>query len=177
MEIKKIKYLKNNKSLLIFRMWSANFLSWARLVLHLERSCTQLKKFSFLFDVTPGVHVTHFYGTVSVSDLEPEPDPDPPDPHIFGPRGSGSISQRYGSGSFYHPSIIKQIVRKTLIPTVLWILLDFYLWCKFSVGVLLTKLAGTDPNPDPLVRGMDSRIRIRIHTKMSCVRNTGYCTL
>ncbi len=26
-------------------------------------------------------------------------DPDPPDPHVFGPSGSGSISQRYGSGS------------------------------------------------------------------------------
>jgi hypothetical protein len=23
-----------------------------------------------------------------------------PDPHVFGPSGSGSISQRYGSGSF-----------------------------------------------------------------------------
>ncbi len=37
------------------------------------------------------------------------PDPDPPDPHDFGPPGSGSNSQRYGSssgfGSFYHPSI------------------------------------------------------------------------
>ena len=32
------------------------------------------------------------------------PDPNPPDPHVFGPPGSGSISQRYGSGSgfFYH---------------------------------------------------------------------------
>jgi hypothetical protein len=31
-------------------------------------------------------------------------DPDPPDPHVFGPPGSGSTSQRYGSGSgsFYH---------------------------------------------------------------------------
>jgi hypothetical protein len=26
-------------------------------------------------------------------------DPDPQDPHVFGPPGSGSISQRYGSGS------------------------------------------------------------------------------
>jgi hypothetical protein len=36
----------------------------------------------------------------------------------FGPpgSGSGSISQRYGSGSFYHQT---KIVRKTLIPTVL----------------------------------------------------------
>jgi hypothetical protein len=26
-------------------------------------------------------------------------DPDPQDPHVFGPTRSGSISQRYGSGS------------------------------------------------------------------------------
>jgi hypothetical protein len=46
----------------------------------------------------------------------------------------------------------------------------------------MTKLAGSafasdpDPNPDPLVRGMDPRIqiRIRIHAKMSRIRNTGY---
>jgi hypothetical protein len=37
-----------------------------------------------------------------------------PDPYVFGPPGSGSVSQRYGpgSGSFYHR-------RKTLIPSVL----------------------------------------------------------
>ena len=29
-----------------------------------------------------------------------DPDPDPQDPHVFGPPGSGSISQRCGSGSF-----------------------------------------------------------------------------
>jgi hypothetical protein len=29
-----------------------------------------------------------------------------------------------------------------------------------------------NPDPDPLVRGMDPRIRI--HTKMSWIRNTGY---
>jgi hypothetical protein len=36
--------------------------------------------------------------------------PDPPDPHVFGPPGSGSIIQRYGSGSAPDPgpSIIKQ---------------------------------------------------------------------
>jgi hypothetical protein len=40
------------------------------------------------------------------------------DPHVFGPPGSGSTSQRYGSGSgsFYQQA---KIVRKTLIPTVL----------------------------------------------------------
>jgi hypothetical protein len=41
------------------------------------------------------------------------------------------------------------------------------------------KMEGSDPhpdpdlNPDPLVRGMDPRIRIRLHTKMSWIRNTG----
>jgi hypothetical protein len=35
---------------------------------------------------------------------------------------------------------------------------------------------GMDPNPDQdsLVRGMDLRIRIRIHTKMSWIRNTAF---
>jgi hypothetical protein len=42
------------------------------------------------------------------------PDTDPPDPHVYGPPGSGSISQRYGSGSFYHQA---RIARKSLIPT------------------------------------------------------------
>ncbi len=32
-----------------------------------------------------------------------------------------------------------------------------------------------DPNPDPLVRGMDPRIRI--HTKMSRIRNTDKCKI
>ncbi len=36
--------------------------------------------------------------TSSVADLDPNPE----DPYIFEPLGSGSISQRYGSGSFYH---------------------------------------------------------------------------
>jgi hypothetical protein len=41
-------------------------------------------------------------------------DPGPSDPYVFGPPGSGSICQRYGSGSFYHKA---KLVRKTLIPT------------------------------------------------------------
>jgi hypothetical protein len=47
-----------------------------------------------------------------------DPNSDPPDPHDFGPPGSGSISQRYGSGSgsFYHHA---KVVRKTMIPTIL----------------------------------------------------------
>ncbi len=63
----------------------------------------------------------------SVPDPEPNLDPDPPDPHVFGSPGSESTSKSYasGSGSFDHQAII---VRKTLIPTVLWLFLDFYLW-------------------------------------------------
>ncbi len=47
---------------------------------------------------------------------DPDPNPDPSDPYVFGPPGSGSVSQRYASGSFYHQA---KIVRKTLIPTAL----------------------------------------------------------
>jgi hypothetical protein len=39
--------------------------------------------------------------------LDSVPNPDLPDPHVFEPSGSGS-------GSFYHPSIIKQISKKNL---------------------------------------------------------------
>ncbi len=57
-------------------------------------------------------------GRVVLPPLTSVADPDPSDPYVFGPPGSGSISQRYGSGSgsFYHQA---KIVRKALIPTVL----------------------------------------------------------
>jgi hypothetical protein len=52
-------------------------------------------------------------------------DPDTPDPHVFGPPGSGSISQRYGSGSFYHHA---KIVRKTILDSYYFVtLFDFNL--------------------------------------------------
>jgi hypothetical protein len=66
-----------------------------------------------------------------ISVPDPNPDPDPPAPHIFGPPGSGSTSQRYASGSFYHQT---KIVRKALIPTVLWLLL-YFLSLKIDVKV------------------------------------------
>jgi hypothetical protein len=53
-------------------------------------------------------------GFLSIFASVPDPDPDPTEPHVFGP--PESISQRHGSGSFYHQA---KIVRKTLIPTVL----------------------------------------------------------
>ncbi len=56
-----------------------------------------------------------------------------PDPYVFGApgSGSGSISQRHGSGSFYHQA---KIVRKILISTVLRLLYDF-LSLKNNVNV------------------------------------------
>jgi hypothetical protein len=47
-----------------------------------------------------------------------------PGPYAFGPPGSGSISQRYGSGSFYHQ---EKTVRKTLISTVFGLLVTLSL--------------------------------------------------
>ncbi len=53
--------------------------------------------------------------------------------YVFGPPGSGfrSVSQRYGSGSFYHRA---KIVRNTMIPTVLRLLYDI-LSLKNNVNV------------------------------------------
>jgi hypothetical protein len=51
------------------------------------------------------VHATTSAPMINTSVADPDPNPDP---HVFGPPGFGSISQRYGygsgsgSGSFYH---------------------------------------------------------------------------
>ncbi len=60
----------------------------------------------------------------SVEDADPDPNPDPSDSYVFGPPGSvsGSTNLIHGSGSFHHSA---KIVRKTLIPTVLFC--DFFL--------------------------------------------------
>ncbi len=58
------------------------------------------------------------------------------------------------------PSIIKQNSKKNL---------DSYCFVTYFGFFLSLK---DDPDPDPLVRGMDLRIRIRIHTKMSWIRST-----
>ncbi len=115
--------------------------------------------------------------------------------------GSGSI----GSICFWAIRIRLRILqssskncKKTLIPTVLWLLYDF-LSLKNDVNIptesnkqknldknkfllkswkSLTKKQDPDPNPDPdpLVRGIDPRIRIRFRTKISWTRYTGfYC--
>ncbi len=64
----------------------------------------------------------------SVSDPDPNTDPD-----VFGPpgSGSGSISLRHGSGSFFPQA---KIVRKTSIPTVLLLFFDFSS-LKYDVNV------------------------------------------
>jgi hypothetical protein len=60
-----------------------------------------------------------------------DPNPDPPDPHVFGPPGSGSTSQRYGS--FYHHA---KIVKKNLDSYYFVTLFDF-LSLKIDVNVAL----------------------------------------
>ncbi len=95
----------------------------------------------------------------------PDPNPDPPDPHVIGPPGSVSFSQWYGPGSgfwsFYHQA---KIGGKTLIPIVLWLLLDF-LFLKNDVNVpskstfLKLVFGGLNVNDKKSRIG----IRIRIH--------------
>ncbi len=46
---------------------------------------------------------------------DPDPVPDPQDPHVFGPPGSGSISQMYGSG-FGLPFSHKRVKRTEIMP-------------------------------------------------------------
>jgi hypothetical protein len=66
------------------------------------------------------------YSMLLSSVPDPNPDQDPLDPRVFWPPGSGSTSQKYGSGSgsFYHHA---KIIRKTLNPTILRLFLTFYL--------------------------------------------------
>ncbi len=54
--------------------------------------------------------------------------PDPPEPRVFWPPGSGSTSQRYGSGSFYHHA------KKNLESYYIVTILDF-LSLKINVNV------------------------------------------
>ncbi len=103
-----------------------------------------------------------------MKDSVPYPNPDPPDPHVFGPPGSGSISQRYGSGSTNQQA---KIVRKTLIPTVLWLLLDFLslknyvnvpsksnkkTFFKISFFFVCVLKVNDDPDPDPFSQSHES---------------------
>jgi hypothetical protein len=58
--------------------------------------------FAVVFFGSNSIPSYHIALLTSVGDPEPDPEPDP---HVSGPSGSGSISQRYGSGSF--PFLIK----------------------------------------------------------------------
>ncbi len=88
------------------------------------------RRFFFLlqFHIQSGAHFKIYKQICIVADPDPNPDP-----RVFGPPGSGSTSQRYGSGScsgsgsgsFSHHA---KLVRKTLIPIILWLFLTFYLW-------------------------------------------------
>jgi hypothetical protein len=80
--------------------------------------------------------------------------------------GTGSVSQRYGSGSFFHQAII---VRKFLIPTVLRLLFDF-LSLKNNLNLPFKLFDGVmkATNENTRIRTNMSRIR----NKISRIRNT-----
>jgi hypothetical protein len=73
--------------------------------------------------------------------------------YVFGPPGSGSVSQRYGSrsgsGPFYHQA---KLVRKTLIPIVRWLLYDFFFYFEkvISSFVLASYLVNSIFAPNSL---------------------------
>ncbi len=70
-------------------------------------------KLSENMDMAPDPDPQHWLPDPGYKQKSSVADPDPPDPHVFGPPGSGS---------FYHQA---KIVRKTLIPTALWLLFHF----------------------------------------------------
>ncbi len=78
------------------------------------------------------------------------------------------------------PSSSSKNSKKTLISNVLCHLYDFFSLKNdvnvpvFQIRILSIRmfLGLPDPNMDPLFRGTDPRIRIRIRTKMSRIRNT-----
>jgi hypothetical protein len=94
---------------------------------------------------------------VKISVADPNPDLDPPDPHVLRPpgSGSGSLSQRYGSGfgSCYHSA-----KRETLISTVLFC--DFwfdFLSLKNEVNIPSKSNMQKNCFPDPHQNVMDQQ--------------------
>ncbi len=80
---------------------------------------------------------------------------------------SGSISQRLGSAD-PDPDPCQHVMdlqHWQLLPCCSIILTQLHIPSFYIV----------DPNPDPLVRVLDPRIRFRIHAKMSWIRNSGFC--
>ncbi len=58
-----------------------------------ETHCSHLKQKRLLF--LQEFDLFDYLNAVTASVVDP-------DPYVFGPPGSGSVSQRYGFGSFYH---------------------------------------------------------------------------
>ncbi len=87
----------------------------------------------------------------SVADPNPDP-PDPPNPHVLAPPGSGSISQRYGSGSgsFYYQA---KVIRKNLDSYCF--LTSFWLFISAGSESISQRHGSTDPDPDPHQNVMD----------------------
>ncbi len=97
--------------------------------------------------------------------------------------GSGSISTRYGTGSFYQ----EKIVWKNLIPTVSWLIYDFlYLKnylnvdskstviSKKKIFVAILKVTDENSRIQSRIRNSEVGIRgFRVRTKMSRIHNTG----
>jgi hypothetical protein len=72
-------------------------------------------------------------------------DPDPPDPHVFWPLGSGSTSQRYGSGSGSCSGSGSSCKNSTKnLDSYYFVTLIDFLSLKNDVNV-----DGVDPDPDP----------------------------
>ncbi len=98
---------------------------------------------------------------------KPLPSVADPDPHVF--VSSGSLSTRYGSGSFYHQA---KIIRKTLIPNVCDFLRPLYLW-KMTKMYLQKVISKKNIEKKYFsVDVTDENSRIRIRAKSSWIRNT-----
>jgi hypothetical protein len=83
----------------------------------------------------------------------------------------GSISRRYGYGSFYHQS---KIVSKTLIPTVLSFLFDFLSFKNYVNEPSKRKQQKNLFSIDILkINDENSGIRIRIHNSEAWKRRCG----
>jgi hypothetical protein len=93
-----------------------------------------------LFPPTGGAAEQKKIAIISVADPDPNPDP-----YVFGPPGSGSVSQRYRSRAFFHQA---KLVRKSLVPTVLFCLRKLEALQK-KKKVAIISFADPNSNPDP----------------------------
>jgi hypothetical protein len=129
----------------------------------------------------------------------PDPNPDP-DPHVFGPLASGSIINK-GDRRIRIRILLSASKNRNLNSYCFVTSFGLFIFDKLQyitvpsksnnqknflnklvfVGILKVSDENSKiriQNPDPLVRGMDPRILIRIHTKMSWIRYTSrYCRL